>query len=70
MIPFVLLHITTETDGIYTRIASLVRGLAGADEALKAPATAVRKIRVGLPVNLRRSLLKPLTSQFKARHLA
>jgi DNA-binding transcriptional LysR family regulator len=60
--------LTSEGQAYYERVAPLVRGLEEADEALKAPATAVGKLRVSMPADLGRSLLEPITSQLMARH--
>jgi DNA-binding transcriptional LysR family regulator len=57
-----------EGQAYYDRVAPLVRGLEEANEALKAPATAVGRLRVSLPADLGRSLLEPITSQLMTRH--
>jgi DNA-binding transcriptional LysR family regulator len=62
--------LTGDGQAYYERVAPLLRGLEEADEALKAPATAVGKLRVSLPVDLGRLLLEPITSQLMRRHPA
>ena len=62
--------LTSEGQAYYERVAPLVRGLEEADEALNAPATAVGRLRVSLPVDLGRSLLELVTSQLMPRHPA
>jgi len=60
--------LTVEGRAYYERVASLVRGLEEAADAVAPAATAVGRLRVSMPGDLARSLLGPLTAVLMPRH--
>lgn len=60
--------LTVEGRAYYERIASLVRGLEEAADAVAPAATAVGRLRVSMPSDLARSLLGPITAVLMPKH--
>lgn len=60
--------LTEEGRAYYERIASLVRGLEEASDAVAPAATAVGPLRISMPGDLARSLLGPITATLMPRH--
>lgn len=60
--------LTDEGTAYHARVAPLVRGLEEASEVLAKSSAAVGRLRVSMPSDLGRSLLKPITARLMPRH--